>query len=135
MPAVGVTYHPAPLSPRPWATMMVAVCRLSAGTTIGARPAILGTRRYIERGIGCLLVSPTRILLSMPRVGASATRNLGRLDQAPLPPLHQTGVQAPIKSQTSSIHLTNRQFTFLSLHLAWTFALLLRSLPLHLVLL
>jgi len=28
-------YHPAPLSPSPWATMTVAVCRLRAGTIKG----------------------------------------------------------------------------------------------------
>lgn len=38
-------YHPAPLSPSPWATMTVAVWRLIAGTTRGALPDILKNRQ------------------------------------------------------------------------------------------
>lgn len=43
------TYHPAPLSPNPWATIMVAVWRLSAGTINGAAaPAIVCCRQLIS---------------------------------------------------------------------------------------
>jgi hypothetical protein len=38
-------YHPAPLSPKPCATMTVAVCRFRAGTTIGAAPAMIAEER------------------------------------------------------------------------------------------
>ena len=65
-PASQFAYQPAPLSPRPWATMMVAVCRLSAGTTMGALPAIcacLGGWGSFEGALVLVLMSPSRCQL------------------------------------------------------------------------
>jgi hypothetical protein len=48
------TYQPAPLSPKPWATMTVAVCRLSAGTMIGLSADMVngGEGRVWRKGEG-----------------------------------------------------------------------------------
>lgn len=42
-------YHPAPLSPSPWATMTVAVCRFKAGTIKGLAMAICKLSKLSNR--------------------------------------------------------------------------------------
>lgn len=109
-PRLRAIYQPAPLSPKPWATIMVAVWRLSAGTTIGARRAIfLGCQRSNVGVEKCQRANGERPGNQSRRVGGFRG-HAGPQRHYSVPASREGGPSSsPIISQTSSITYLHRE--------------------------